>query len=350
MKVAIVYDWVNRHQGGAERVLTNLHQIWPEAPLYTSVYNPQKADWAKSFPKVITSFVNNLPLAKKRAYWYYPLIILGFEQFDFDEFDLVISVTSGPAKAVITKPETTHVCYCLTPPTRHIYNRKLWPFRLAAKQDYLLGQRPDFYFATCNNVAERIDYYYQRQSEIVYPGVDLNKFKPNSSYSEDYYLVVSRLVGHKKVDLVIKAFNQLGLPLKIIGTGRNERELKLMAKKNINFIGEVSDEELIKQYQQCQAVIFPQEEDFGLVPIEAQACGKPVIAFKGGGALETIVEKKTGKFFYPQKPSALIKVIRKFKPSNYSPDVCRQNAERFFEDSFKRKFKKIVEGCVPAQP
>jgi len=350
MKVAIVYDWINRRQGGAERVLANLHQIWPQAPLYTSVYDPQKARWARKFPKVVTSFVNDMPLARKRAFWFYPLIVLGFEQFDFDKFDLVISVTSGPAKAVITKPETTHICYCLTPPTRHIYNRRLWPFQLAAKQDYILGQRPDYYLTTCKNVSDRIEYYYQRNSKIVYPGIDLKKFKPKSRHCEDYYLVVSRLVKHKKVDLVIKAFNQNRLPLKIIGTGRNENKLKLIAKKNIDFIGEVSDNELVEHYQQCQAVIFPQEEDFGLVPIETQACGKPVIAFKGGGALETIIENKTGKFFYPQKPSALNDVIHKFEPKIYSSKTCRQNAESFSEDSFKIKFRKKVQGCVPAQP
>ncbi len=345
MKVAIVYDWVNRRQGGAERVLTHLNQIWPKAPLYTSVYDSQKANWAKAFPRVVTSFVNQLPLAKKRAYWYYPLIILGFEQFDFDEFDLVISVTSGPAKAVVTKPETRHICYCLTPPTRHIYSRKSWPFKLAAKQDYVLGQRPDYFLATCKNVADRIEYFYQRDSEVVYPGIDLTKFKPDSSQVGDYYLIVSRLVEHKRVDLAIKAFNQLGWPLKIIGTGRSKNKLQAMAKENIDFLGEVKDEELVRYYQRCRGLIFPQEEDFGLVPIEAQACGRPVIAFKGGGALETVIENKTGNFFYPQTSEALIKTLQKFNSDAFTPNFCRKNSRRFSHKAFKQNFIRFVRAC-----
>lgn len=347
-KVAIVYDWANRSRGGAERVLTALHDIWPEAPLFTSVYDYQKVAWAKNFSAVKISFVNKIPLAKNRAYWFYPLLLIGFEQFKFDQFDLVISVTTGPAKAVITKPNTIHLCYCLTPPTRQILNKNYFPFNFAKRQDYIISQRPDYYFATCKNVAERIKKYYNQKAKIIYPGIDLQKFKlKTNSKLKKYFLLVSRLVDHKKVDLAIKAFNQLGWNLKIVGTGRAEKKLKLMAKQNIEFHGEVTDKKLVKLYQQCRAVIFPQEEDFGLVPIEAQACGSPVIAYKGGGVLETIVPGKTGEFFWPQTTEALIETLKSFKPDKYSSTDCRTNAEKFSLQKFKTEFKKSIQNLSP---
>jgi glycosyltransferase involved in cell wall biosynthesis len=351
MKVAIVYDWVNRSKGGAERVLTAIHQIWPKAPLFTSVYDPSKASWAKKFPEVKASFVNKIPLAKSRAYWFYPLILIGFEQFNFDQYDLVISVTTGPAKAIITKPETKHVCYCLTPPTRHILNKNYFPFNLAQKQDYIIGQRPDFYLATCKNVTNRIKKYYNRIAKIVFPGIDLQKFKPKTEFKlKNYFLVVSRLVDHKKVDLAVRAFNQLGWPLKIVGKGRGTVKLKSIAKPNIKFLGNVSDEKLVNLYQQCQAVIFPQEEDFGLVSIEAQACGRPVIAYQAGGALETVNPGKTGEFFSLQTPKALIDTLKKFNSSKYSSTNCRANAENFSQKSFKSKFKQTVDQLSSLSP
>ncbi len=343
MNVAIVYDWVNRNQGGAERVLKTLNEIWPKAPLYTSVYDQTTVKWADVFPEVKTSFVNKIPFSKKRAYWFYPLILIGFEEFNFDDFDLVVSVTSGPAKAIITKPETKHICYCLTPPTRHFLEKKNLLFNFAKKEDYIIGQRPDYYLSTCKNVADRIKKYYQRDADIVYPGVNLNKFKYEDGQKiKDYFLVVSRLVKHKNVNLAVRAFNQVGWPLKIVGTGREEAKLKLTAKKNIQFLGQVSDQELVKLYQQCKAVVFPQEEDFGLVPIEAQACGRPVIAYQGGGALETIIPSKTGEFFYPKTPAALIKKLKTFTHQKYSPDDCRKNAEKFSKKKFKKEFKSII--------
>ncbi len=343
MKVAIVYDWVNRGRGGAERVLTAFNQIWPKAPLFTSVYHPKQAKWAKVFPEIKPSFINRCPLARGRAYWFYPLLIIGFEQFNFDEYDLVISVTTGPAKAIITKPETKHICYCLTPPTRQIYNKDYFPFNVAKKQDFIFGQRPDVFLATCGNVGQKIKKYYGRDSKIVYPGVDLTKFVlPKTQTIGDYFLVVSRLVSHKKVGLAVDAFNRLGWPLKIVGTGRSEIKLKLKSKRNIQFLGQVSDKELVKLYQKCQAVVFPQEEDFGLVPIEAQACGRPVIGYQAGGALETIIPGKTGEFFSPQKPEALIKTLKNFNPQDYSPQICRRNAEQFSLEKFKKEIKTFV--------
>lgn len=355
MRVALVYDRVNKI-GGAERVLEALHQIWPEASLYTSVYHPQTAPWAKKF-KVIPSFLNKLPFAQKSHEVYPHLMPLAFESFSFDEYDVVISITSEAAKGIITKPKTLHICYCLTP-TRYLWSGyedyfsssvfRFLSFPLVAylrRWDKIAAQRPDIYLATCENVKKRIKRYYERDSEVIYPPVDTKKFhpKPYTLEPKPYFLVVSRLVGYKKVDLVIKVFNQLALPLKIIGTGTQMRNLRRKAKKNIEFLGQLTDKELLGYYQRCQAVIFPQEEDFGLVPLEAQACGKPVIAYRKGGALETVIEGKTGLFFTPQTPGGLVKTIKKFGVMKFDPQACRQNAERFNQERFKKAIKEFVE-------
>lgn len=348
MKTAIVFDWTNQ-VGGAERVLTGLNKIFPEAPLYTSVLDLKKADWAKNFPEIKTAFLQKIPGGKKYYYFYYPLIPLAFEQFNFDSFDLVISLTSGPAKAIITKPQTCHICYCLTPP-RYFWEKKfqfLPPSFLDKfkRADYLFSKRPDYFLTISKNSARRIKKFYQTKAEVIYPGIDLKKFKParKKSKSEPYFLIVSRLVEYKKTDLAVKAFNQLGWQLKIIGRGRQMKKLKIMAKKNIQFLGQVKDQELIKNYQNCRALILPQEEDFGLTPIEAQACGKPVIAFARGGALETIVPGKTGEFFHSQTGDSLVKALKIFDPEKYSPEACLKKAQDFSLKSFMLSFKRKAE-------
>ncbi len=376
MRVALIYDRVNKI-GGAERVLEVLHEIFPEAPLYTAVYNPETAPWAKKF-KIIPSFLQKFPLAKSRHEVFPYLMPIAFESFSFDEYDLVISITSEAAKGILTKPQTLHLCYCLTP-TRYLWSGyedyfrtpvfKFFSFPLVAylkRWDKVACQRPDVYLAISENVKKRIKHFYHRDSEILYPPVDLEKFQiPNSPglakrsgagksqtnskfkiQNSKYFLVVSRLVSYKRVDLVIEAFNQLGLPLKIIGKGIQETILKRKAKRNIEFLGQLTDRELLGYHQKSQAVIFPQEEDFGLVPLEAQACGKPVIAYKSGGALETIIEGRTGEFFSPQTSKALVKVIKGFKAAKYQPKDCRQQAEKFGKEIFKKKFKEIAENLT----
>jgi len=364
MKVALIYDRVNKW-GGAERLLLALHQIWPEAPLYTAVYNPQTAPWAKNF-KIIPSFLNKFPLAKQHHEAYPWLMPLAFESFNFDDFDLVISVTSEAAKGIITKPGTLHICYCLTP-TRYLWSGyqdyfQNEVFRLLAKPiiDYLrywdkiAAQRPDVFIAISKNVRQRIKRYYERDSELIYPPIDTNKFQiPNSKFqinpkfkiqNPKFFLIVSRLdFGYKKVDLAIEAFNKLGLPLKIVGTGREYKRLRRMAKKNIEFLGQLTDQQLLVYYQKSRAVIYPQEEDFGLVPLEAQGCGRPVIAFRGGGALETVIENITGLFFQPQTAEALIEAVKRFEKMRFDPAECRKNAQKFNQTNFEKKIKRIIE-------
>ena len=354
MRIALVYDRVNKI-GGAERVLETLHEIWPEAPLYTAVYWPQGAPWADNF-KVIPSFLNKWPLAKEHHEFYPWLTPLALESFDFSEFDVVLSVTSAEAKGIMTKPRTLHLCYCLTP-TRYLWSgyreyfkNKLRKFLAEPIVDYLKGwdkvaaQRPDFYLAISQEVQQRIKKYYQRESEIIYPPLDIKKWQAGKrTTNKSFFLVVSRLVPYKRVDIVVKAFNQLGWPLKIIGLGSEMEELKRISKSNIEFLGQLTDQELLSYYQDCRALIFPQVEDFGLVPLEAQSCGKPVVAFRGGGALETVIDKKTGTFFYPQTTKALIKKLKEFKINDYRAEDCRENAERFDKEIFKKKFRQLVE-------
>lgn len=387
MKVAFVYDRVNKI-GGAERILEVLHQIWPKAPLFTAVYDKKKALWAKDF-KIYSSFLQRFPYAKSHHEFYPWLTPLAFESFSFDEFEVVISLTSAEAKGIITKPGTLHICYCLTP-TRYLWIQEKsylqepgfgfldslarLAFRVSAgwlrKWDKMAAMRPDYYLAISERVKRRIKRYYQRDSEVIYPPVDLKQVKSPSfakatkgrqksparhryaqgvaggkvkSLENDYFLIVSRLVSYKRVDLAIEAFNHLGLPLKIVGVGNLEKSLKKKARKNITFLGQLTDKELVSYYHNCQALIMPQEEDFGLVALEAQAAGRPVITFKDSGAAEVILEGKTGESFARQNVDSLIKIVRNFKVLRYKPETCRQNAAKYGQEKFKKKFIKFIE-------
>lgn len=358
MKVAIVYDRVNKW-GGAERVLLSLHKLFPDAPLYTSVYNPKTAKWASIFPNVIPSFLNNFPLAKTRHDLYAPLMPIAFESFDFTGFDLVISVTSEAAKGIITKPETLHICYCLTP-TRYLWSgyeeylvgiRKILSAPLInylRKWDKVAAQRPDVTVGISRTVSNRIKRYYNRQSSVIYPPVETSHFVPtiHSSPITRHYLVVSRLVPYKKIDLVINVFNRLQServqkPLVIVGTGSEEWKLKRIAKSNISFTGQISDTELARYYLNARALIFPQEEDFGIVAVEAQAAGIPVIAYKKGGASET-VSQNSGLFFEKQNIESLTQAIDKFESMEFKVEDCKKNALKFSEEKFAKNFAKLV--------
>ncbi len=351
MKVALVYDRVNKW-GGAERVLLAMHKIFPDAPLYTSVYNKEKASWADVFD-VKTSFLQNFPYATSLHQLYATLMPLAFESFNFDGYDLVISVTSESAKGIITKPTTKHICYCLTP-TRYLWsgyedyfkNPMLRFFSKPAVSylrawDKIAAQRPDGFIAISTAVQKRIKKYYNRDSEIIYPPLD-ELSKDVKTESSDYFLVVSRLVYYKRVDIAIKAFNKLNLPLKIIGTGSEEESLKKIANPNIEFLGNLTDEKLSFYYKNCRALIFPGLEDFGLVMAEAQSFGKPIIAFKGGGALDIIQKGVTGEFFENQTPESLIEVLEKFESTSYNSNLCRENALRFSFDNFKKQILEII--------
>jgi len=350
MKVALVYDRVNKF-GGAERLLLALHRVFPKAPLYTLVYDPPKAGWAKVF-KVIPTFLNFLAPLRSRHELLAPIAPLAFETLNLDKFDLVISITSSDAKAVITKPRTTHVCYCLTP-TRYFWSGKQEYFsdmkmkllpnvikKYLRSVDLLTSSRPDAYIAISSEVKSRISDYYHRDSTVVRPPIEDKFFTKQVVIpsDRDFYLVVSRLVPYKRVDLVIEAFNKLKSRLVIIGSGSEMARLKNIAGSNITFLGQVSDETLLDHYRRAKAVIFPQEEDFGLVPLEAQASGTPVIAYGKGGAKETIIPGKTGLFFQEQTEESLASCLEKFEKVKWNYQDCVKQASKFSFTRFKNEF------------
>jgi glycosyltransferase involved in cell wall biosynthesis len=351
MKVALVYDRVNKW-GGAERILLALHEIFPDALLYTSVYNPKKATWAKVF-NIKTSFLQKIPFASSAHELLGLLMPLAFESFNFDEFDLVISLTSEAAKGIITKPQTKHLCICLTP-TRYLWSGyedyfrhpllRLFSFPAVLYLrfwDKIAAKRPDRILAISTEVKNRIKTYYGLDSSVInLPITDLNKSMKEQE--GDYYLIVSRLVYYKKIDIAIKAFNKLKLPLKIIGIGGELKNLKSMVKKNIEFVGEVPEEKLSDYYVHAKGLIFPGLEDFGLVMVEAQSFGKPVLAFRGGGALDIIKEGITGEFFNEQNEAELAKVLEKFHNTRYNSKLCIENASRFTFENFKNTLIKEI--------
>lgn len=355
MKTALVYDRVNKW-GGAERVLLALRKIFPEAPLYTSVYNKKTSEWAKVF-NIKTSFLQNFPYAPSSHELYATLMPMAFESFNFNEFDLVISVTSEAAKGVITTPKTKHICYLLTP-TRYLWSGYEDYFRNPVLRfiskpvikylrnwDVVSANRPDKLIVLSNEVKKRVKKYYKKESEVVYPPIENSTFNIKNSKPEqkdDYFLVVSRLVYYKRIDLAIEAFNQTRYKLKIVGTGGEFQNLKKIAKENIEFLGNLTEEKLSYYYKNCKALIFPGLEDFGLVMAEAQSFGKPVIAFRGGGALDIVKEGITGEFFDLQTPQSLLKALSIFDSKRYNEILSRQNAEKFSFENFKTEILKSI--------
>ncbi len=355
MKIALVYDRVTKW-GGAERVLLAMHKIWPDAPLFTSVYDEKRASWARVFD-VQPSWLQHVPVVVAHHEWFPWLTPLAFESFNFDAYDVVISVTSAEAKYIITKPKTMHVCYCLTP-TRYLwsgydtYAATSGSLRMLAPSlrqwDRIASSRPDYYLAISERVKERIKTYYGREVEkVIYPPADLDKFQnPNSKIQKKngYFLVVSRLVQYKRVDLIIEAFNTLGWKLIIVGDGVERQKLQQMARKNIEFVTRhLTDEELVGYYQSCRAFVVAADEDFGIAGVEAQASGKPVIAFAESGIAEIVRNGETGILFDVQSSDALIAALQKVTARQWSSTACRSNAERFSQSYFSIYIKQAVE-------
>lgn len=353
-KIALVYDRINKF-GGAERVLLSLHRLYPDAPIYTLVHETQTSAWTKGI-KIIPTFLNLVPFLRSRHEWLAPLAPMAFETLDLSGYDVIISVTSGDAKSVLTKPDQLHLCYCLTP-TRYFWSgsgeyeadiKMKWLPKFVNKYfrlvDLLTSTRPDCYISISGEVQKRVKNYYKRDSTVIYPSIE-DKFyskKMISLAKRKHFLIVSRLVPYKKVDLAISVFNKLNLPLVIVGIGAEMNKLKKMAKSNITFAGSVTDDRLIEYYREAKAVIFPQEEDFGLVPIEAQALGTPVIAFGKGGALETVVHLKTGYLFTDQTEASLTSAVKEFERLTFKTMDLTANANRFRFSTFSREFMSEV--------
>jgi glycosyltransferase involved in cell wall biosynthesis len=348
-KIALYYDWLNQW-GGAEKVLLNLISLYPDAPVYTLVYNPKKTPWLPPTTKVIPSFINRLPFSKNNPIFYTPFYDLALEQFKFSKYDIVISTTTTVGHCLLTPPQTMFLCYYENT-NRYLYQipfrfRFLKPLlNIYKKFDYIYSRRPDHPICISQTVQKRISDHFHLKSQIIYPGVDTDFFVPASPSTSDYFLIVSRLVAHKNIDLVINTFNHLSAKLIIIGRGRESVHLKKLAANNpnIRFLGQVSNDQIRHYYQNCLALICPQLEDFGLTPLEAQACGKPVIALGIGGNTETIINGKTGIFFNHPTVSSLTSAINIFNHTKFIQNDCRQNSVKFSVNAFMLNFKQAVD-------
>ncbi|MFH1542543.1 MAG: glycosyltransferase [bacterium] len=359
MRVAIVHDYLNQF-GGAERCVQALHEIFPEAPIFTSIYDEQRMPAGFRRMDIRTSFMQKIPFVFRFFKWYLLFYPLAFESFDLSEFDVIISSSSAWAKGVKRNPGQLHICYCYSPMRfvwryqnyveRENYNpilKSILPLVLAPlkKWDLETNNNVDHFVAISKTIADRIDETYRLKSDIIFPPVETGKFSL-SAVDSDYFLVVSRLNAYKRIDLVIEAFNELDLPLKIIGSGPELKRLKNLANANIEFLGRLPDKVIAEYYAECRALIFPGEEDFGIVPLEAMASGRPVIAFQAGGARETVVDGVTGMFFAPQTAQALVATVNKFMFKVFKKELIREHALTFSKEIFKAKMKDYVESKI----
>ncbi|HOX41000.1 MAG TPA: glycosyltransferase [bacterium] len=356
LNTALVHDWLTVMAGG-ERTLLAISEIFTKAPIYTTVFNEQKVLAFKD-RDVRTSFLQKMPMAKKQRELVVPFSPIAFEQFDMSPYDLVVSSSSMAAKGVITNPGCTHVCYCHTP------SRYLWEPNLDIRAssgrfsslrrkvahqmriwDRVAADRVDYFVANSKYIQKRIAKYYQRDSVVIYPPVDLERFKP-ASVIGNYYLFVSRLVDYKHPELVVQAFNELELPLKIIGSGPMRPHLQKIAKKNIEFLGYLSDSELSDCYAGAQAFVFPAEEDFGIVAVEALASGRPVVAYKEGGAAEVVEEGKTGVLFDSQTVKSLVSAVKSFKSDLFCQETLVELSKKYSKTRFKHELAKYISSVL----
>lgn len=360
LKVALVHDWLVS-KGGAENVLFDLHCLFPNAPIYTLVYDKASApEWTLSCD-IRTTYIQKIPYGKKLYKKMLSLMPKAWESLDLTEYDLIISSSSSCAKGVITSPNSVHICYCHTP-TRYIWDmyysyleassfvKKCAMKMLVPKLrlwDYVAAQRVDYFIANSRYIANRIKKFYRRDSKVIYPGCYINDYDltPNTG---DYYLIVSRLVYYKRIDLAVKACNKLKKKLIIVGAGEEYKKLKAIAGPTIEFKGFMSDDEIRKLYLNAKAFIFPGEEDFGITPIEAQSAGIPVLAFGRGGALETVKDMETGLFFDEQSEESLSDCILRFEADgvSYNKEQIRENSLNFSRNVFSTKILEFINSVL----
>ncbi|WP_409281871.1 glycosyltransferase family 4 protein [Pseudomonas defluvii] len=361
MKVAIVHDWLVTF-AGAEKVLAELIKIWPDSDLYSVIDFLSGTDRDKLGGKTAkTTFIQRLPQARKRYQMYLPLMPFAIEQLDLSGYDLIISSSHAVAKGVITGPDQLHICYCHSP-IRYAWDMqaqylaeasldkgvKSYLARLILHKirnwDARTANNVEFFVSNSDYIGRRIKKIYKRDSVTIYPNVEVDKF-PMVPKKEEFYLTASRMVPYKKMDLIVKAFS--GMPdkrLVVIGDGPQFDKIKSVAAGNIQILGYQSFEVLKDYMQRAKAFVFAAEEDFGIIPVEAQACGTPVIAYARGGALETIINGKTGLFFHEQEEFSLQAAVRDFEQSFvFDPVLIRRNAERFSTEVFSLKLKKFVD-------
>ncbi len=359
LKVALVHDWLT-NWGGGERVLWSLHELFPKADIYTSVYSDEGMPELKEL-NIETSYLQNVPLAKSKHQLFPVFRTYAMESFDFSKYDVVITTGAAESKGIITKPHTLHISYLFTP-TRYYWSeydkyladpgfgalnpiiKIIMPYfvRKMKHWDYAAAQRPDVMVGISQYVSDRIKKYYDRTASVLYPPVDAKRFKLTET-KDDFYLVVGRQVPYKRVDLAVQACTTMNKRLIVIGEGSEHENLKRMAGPTIEFKGRLSDKEAAEYYAKAKAFLFTAEEDFGITPLEAMACGTPVIAYGLGGATETVKENVTGIFFDRQTPESLMNAIQKFEKQTFSPKAIRSHALTFDDMVFKKNFHALVE-------
>lgn len=359
MKIALVYDWLTTPHGGAEHVLRALHELFPTAPLYTSLYDEKKVTWARQW-QVKTTFLQKIPFAKKYFRAFGPLMPLAFETLNLSEFDTIISVTSSFAKSVITQPHQRHICYLLTP-NRHLYSHRAeyeqkatGPLGYCIKkilnylyyQDQVAAQRPDVIIPISHLVAERTQRYYKRPTApVIYPPVTLHHYPISTTKGKKYYLVVSRIVPYKQIDLTIKACQKLGRSLIIVGSGPESATLKKLAStapSTIQFLENVSETTLDELYEKTHGLLMPGLEDFGITALEAVNRGVPVILHQASGAAEIIRDGKEGIYLKKSTLAELIKAMHTLEMTAWQPDIMAQHVTKYSTEHFQKEFEKAI--------
>ncbi len=360
-RVALVHDYLNQY-GGAERVLEALHELFPDAPVYTSIYDPAAMPPAYRTWDIRPSWMQRLPAWRKHFRKYFLLYPAAFESFDLSAYDLIISSSSAYAKGVIPRPDATHVCYCHTPMrfgwrtgdyvAREAINGRagtllqmLLP--LLRTWDVVSSQRVDCFIANSREVAARIRRYYGRAAVIIPPPVDLPPYRPGAA--EEFYLTGGRLVPYKRIDLVVTAFTRLKLPLVVFGDGRDRARLEALAGPTVRFVGRVDEATLRDLYRRCRAYITAGEEDAGIQPVEAMAAGRPVIAYAAGGVRETVIEGLTGCFFHEQSAAALAAAVARSRTIAWDADAIRRHAEQFGRERFKERVLATIDAALAAR-
>lgn len=354
-KIAVVHDYLTQ-KGGAERVVIAIMKTFPDAHLYTSVYEPDGTfPFFKSI-QIRTTYLQKFYSHTLGHRFYLPLYPSAFRSLNLKEYEVIISSSSGFAKC-INKNGAIHIAYIYTPPRflyfkdQYLEGEKMATFKKIYLQLFLnylkredMGsiKNIDLIITSCKNMKERVKNIYGRESEIVYPPIEVDSFKI-AEKTGGFYLLVSRLLPHKRIDVAISAFNKLKKPLIIVGIGPAYKWLKSISSPSIKFYGSTDDETLKRLYSTSEALIFPQEEDFGIVPLECMASGRPVIAYGKGGALETVIQNETGIFFYQQTPEAIIEAIKSFENMDFAPKRIREHAEKFDIKTFQKRMREFVE-------
>jgi glycosyltransferase involved in cell wall biosynthesis len=356
LRVAIVHDWLNQ-VGGAENVLEELHALFPDAPIYTAMYWPAVMPAAYRHWDIRTTWLDKIQLSKTHHQWFLLAYPFAFRSLDLSAYDVVISNKSAFCIVARTRSNARHFCYCLTP-TRFVWNfdgyvRGEGASRLARLAvppclPYLqsverqAAQRVHHFAAISRVVQQRIQRHYQRDSQVLYPPVATSRFRMNTRSPDDFFLVVSRLIPYKRIDLAVQAFNQLGWPLVIIGDGRDRAQLEALAKSNIKFLGRLSNAETDEYRYRCRAFIFPGEDDFGIASVEAMAAGRPVIAYAAGGALDTVVEDVSGTFFTEPTADSLSAAVQHFQTMRFDATAIQTHARTFSAENFRERFMEFV--------